>query len=87
MKNYRIKEQKFDDGRSEFFPEHYNEEYKNIMCRIEHDGWFPISEQYMKILGIGYKTYDDAMNQVENHKRNIKPLGKNIVEEKIHEVD
>lgn len=86
MEKYRIKEKKFDDGRSEFFPEHYNEEYKNRMCRIEHDGWFSISEQHKKILDIGYKTYDDAMIQVENHKRNRKTLGENIVVEKIHEV-
>lgn len=82
MKDYRIKEQKFDDERSEFFPEYYNKEYKNRMCRIEHDGWFSISEQHKKILGIGYKTYEDAMIQIRNHRKSFR---KNV-KEKIHEV-
>ena len=86
MIEYRIIEKKFDDGRSEFFPEHYNVEYKKRMCRIEHDGWFSISEQHKKILGVGYKTYDDALIHVENHKRNIKSLGGNIIEKKSHVV-
>lgn len=75
------------NDRSEFFPEHYNEEYKNRMCRIEHDGWFSISEQHKKILGIGYKTIEEAQIQIENHKRNRKPIDENIIEEKIHDVD
>jgi hypothetical protein len=86
MKNYRIKEQKFDDGRSEFFPEHYNEEYKKL-ARINHDGWFSISEQHKKILGIGYKYIEEAQLQIDNHKRNRKSFGDNVIEEKIHDVD
>ena len=85
MKEYRIREQKFDDSRSEFFPEHYNEEYKNRMCNVEHDGWFSISEQYKKILGTGYKTYNDAMIHIENHKRNRIYFKKS--EEIIYEID
>jgi hypothetical protein len=86
MKEYRIKEQKFDDGRSEFFPEHYNEEYKKI-ARTDHDGWFSISEMSMRILHIGYKSIEEAEVQIDNHRRNRKPLGENVVEEKIHVVD
>lgn len=86
MKEYRIKEQKFDDGRNEFFPEYYSEEYKKI-ARTDHDGWFSISEQHKKIIGIGYKTIEEANIQINNHKKNRKPIGENIVEEKIHDVD
>ncbi len=76
----------FDDGRSEFFPEHYNEEYKKL-ARIDHDGWFSISEQYKKILGIGYKSIEETQLQIDNHKRNRKSFGENVIEEKIHDVD
>ena len=86
MKEYRIKEQKFDDGRSEFFPEYYNEEHKKL-ARIDHDGWFSISEMSKRILHIGYKSIEEAQVQIDNHKRNRKPIGENVVEEKIHDVD
>jgi len=78
MEKYRIKEKKFDDGRSEFFPEVYYAELKYVMDRPAF--WYNFTEQ-------SYNSYDEALIQITTRKENKKPFGKNVVGEKIHDVD
>lgn len=85
MKKYRIIERKFDDGRCEFFPEYYDKRYIKL-SRIKHNGWISILEDRNKFLGVGYNSFEDARIQIDNHKRNIKPIN-NVIEEKIHDVN
>ncbi len=85
-KTYRIIEKLYDDGRIEYFPQYYNEEWKK-MSRFKSDGWFPISENGDMVFNIGYDTFEKAKIQIVNHKNNIKPLGQNIISEETHCID
>jgi len=78
MEKYRIKEQIFDDGRSKFFPEVYYPELRYVMDRPAF--WYNFTEQ-------GYESYGEALKAITARKENKKPLGENVINVKIHDVD
>ncbi len=85
MKRYRIKEEKFDDGRSEFYPQFLGkvlEQRRSVLDNTkvvfdEIDGWITLNKG-----GLPNGKYDDAMEVIKHDKRSI-----NKIEEKIHVVE
>jgi len=85
MIKYRIKEEKFEGERSEFYPQFLGkvfEQHRSILDNTkvvfdEADGWITLNQG-----GLPNKTYNDAMDVIKHDKRRV-----NVIEEKIHVVD
>jgi hypothetical protein len=85
MKKYRIKEEKFEDGRSEFYPQFLGrvlEQRRSVLDKKqvvfdEVDGWITLNKG-----GLPNDGYNDAMEIIKHDKRSIVKI-----EEKIHVVD
>jgi hypothetical protein len=82
---YRIKEDVFDDGRHEFYPQflgkiHQQKRDYNDICSFELvDGWITITNN-----GLPKGCYDDAKLEIEFHKIKTKKETAKLVDEKIH---
>ena len=85
MKKYRIKEEKFDDGRSEFYPQFLGKVFEQRRSVLDNtkvvfdevDGWITLNKG-----GLPNDSYDKAMEVIKHYKRST-----NKIEEKIHIVD
>lgn len=85
MKKYRIKEEKFEDGRSEFYPQFLGkvlEQRRSVLDKTKVvfdkvDGWITLNKGELHNDG-----YNDAMEVIKHDKRSIVKI-----EEKIHIVD
>jgi len=78
MRKYRIREEKFEDGRSEFIPQ------------FEEDGQFHdffylsgLNKDRPPMISRRFKTFEGAKSEIDNDKlKSMKPI-----EVKIHDVD
>ena len=85
MKKCRIKEEKFEDGRSEFYPQFLGkvlEQRRSILDDTkvvfdEVDGWIKLNKG-----GLPNDTYDKALEAIKYDKRSV-----NKIEDKIHVID
>ena len=76
MKKYRIREELFEDNRSDFMPQ-FEEGGKF------HDFYWLPNGKRLPMATKRFKTFEDAMIEIERDKRrSMKPI-----EEKIHDVD
>ena len=85
MKKYRIKEEKFEDGRSEFYPQYLGkvlQQRRSVLDETkvvfdEVDGWITLNKG-----GLPNSTYDEALKVIKHDKRSTK-----VIEEKNYVVD
>lgn len=85
MKEYRIKEEKFEDGRSEFYPQFLGkllEQRRSVLDNTkvvfdEVDGWITLNKG-----GLPNDTYDKALEIIKHDKRSVVKIV-----EIIHDVD
>mgnify|MGYP003625293989 FL=1 len=85
MKKYRIKEEKFEDGRSEYYPQFLGkvlEQRRSVLDETkvvfdEVDGYITLNNG-----GLPNISYGEAMRVMKHDKRSA-----NVIEEKIHVVD
>lgn len=78
MKKYRIKEEKFEDGRTRFTPQ------------FEEGDWFydffdlsGVKKDRLPMISRKFKTFDEAMTEINNDK--LKSL--KVIKVKIHDID
>ena len=78
MKKYKIKEEKFEDGRSEFIPQF--EEGGQFHDFFDLSGF---NKDSLPMISRRFKTFDEAKSEIDNDKlKSMKPI-----EVKIHDVD
>lgn len=78
MKKYKIREEKFEDGRSEFIPQF--EEGGKFHDFFDLSGF---NKDRIPMISRRFKTFDEAKSEIDIDKRNCeKPI-----EVKIHDVD
>lgn len=78
MKKYKIREEKFEDGRSEFIPQF--EEGGQFHDFYDLSG---INKDRLPMISRRFKTFDEAKSEIDTDERNCeKPI-----EIKIHDVD
>ena len=78
MRKYKIREEKFEDGRSEFIPQF--EEGGKFHDFFDLSGF---NRDRLPMISRRYNNFNDAMSEIDKDKLNImKPI-----EVKIHDVD
>ena len=85
MKEYRIKEEKFEDGRSEFYPQFLGKVYQQRRSVLDEtkvvfdivDDWITLNKG-----GLPNTIYNESLEVIKHDKRST-----NVIEEKIHVVD
>ena len=81
---YQIREEVFEDGHSEYFPEVFVEARHFVAPCDEH--WENISELAMRITFSGYDSIKEALNCIESHKKNKIPARTTKLKTIIHEI-
>ena len=78
MRKYKIREEKFEDGRSEFIPQF--EEGGQFHDFFDLSGF---KKDRLPMISRRFKTFDEAKSEIDNDKlKSMKPI-----EVKIHDVD
>ena len=85
MKEYRIKEEKFEDGRSEFYPQYLGKVFQQRRSVLDEtkvvfdevNDWITLNKG-----GLPNFSYEEAIEVIKHDKRSTK-----VIEEKIHIVD
>ena len=78
MRKYKIREEKFGDGRSEFIPQF--EEGGQFHDFFDLSGF---NKDRLPMISRRFKTFDEAKSEIDNDKlKSMKPI-----EVKIHDVD
>ena len=81
---YRIREVKFADDHTEYFPEVLVEARQFVAPCDEH--WEDISEMFMRITRRGYDYMVKAFECIESHKKGLTTARCTIIETITHEI-